>query len=318
MAIKIALILSVFLQFAAAIIALSLIRNTRSNIAWWLISISFLLMAIRRVLELFQVIDVENRILGGLLSSWTGVAISIILLTSLIFIRRIFNIQRRIDNLRKEHESRILSAIIKTEENERQHFAKELHDSLGPLLSSVKLALSALSKGTGRNKDREIMDNAENLIDESIMSLKEISNNLSPHILNNFGLLKAVKSFISKLQIQDNPRILLSSNIEDQRFPGNIEVVLFRVICELITNSLKHASARQINIDIISDKDMLAIEYYDDGIGFEMERIQAENTGMGYSNLISRIKSINGTYQVTTQPDEGMNILITVKTVPDA
>ncbi len=314
MPIKVALILSIFLQFAAAIIAISLIRSTRNNIAWWLISICFLLMAIRRVLELLQVIDADSRLIGGLLSSWTGVGISIILLFSLIFIKRIFNIQKRIDDLRKENESRVLSAIIKTEESERQHFAKELHDSLGPLLSSVKLALSALAKEAGSTGNREVLDNTENLIDESISTLKEISNNLSPHILNNFGLLKAVKSFIDKLQIQDRPKIIVSSNIENKRFAKNIEVVLYRVICELITNTLKHASAGQINIDLFVEPELLTLEYYDDGIGFDLERMEEENRGMGYSNIISRIKSINGNFQVITEPDEGMNVHIAVKT----
>ncbi len=313
MPIKIALILSVFLQFAAAIIALSLIRSTRNNIAWWLISICFLLMAIRRLLELLQVVDVESRLLGGLLSSWTGVVISIILLFSLIFIKRIFNVQKRIDELRKENESRVLSAIIRTEENERQRFAKELHDSLGPILSSVKLALSAMAKNPGSPKNKEVLDNTENLIDESIFSLKEISNNLSPHILNNFGLLRAVKSFINQLQIQDNPKIILSSNIENKRFANNIEVVLYRVICELITNTLKHASAAQINIDLFTESGSLLLDYYDDGVGFDLESLQRENRGMGYSNIKSRIKSINGIYQISTEPDEGLSIHIDVK-----
>ncbi len=314
MPIKIALILSVFLQFAAAIIAISLIKRTRNNIAWWLISFAFLLMAIRRLMELFQVLESDSRMINGILSSWTGVAISLIMLVSLVFIKRIFNIQKRIDDLRKQNESRVLSAIIKTEEKERQHFAKELHDGLGPLLSSVKTALSALNRDTGTGDKRKILDNSENLINESITTLKEISNKLSPHILNNFGLLKAVNSFIGKLQINEKPKIIVNSNIENMRFSYNIEVVLYRVICELVTNTLKHASAGQINIDLFARSDTLTLEYYDDGIGFDPEDPESGQKGMGYSNIRTRIKSINGTYQVTANPDEGMNVQVSVNT----
>ena len=310
MAIKIALILSIVLQFGAAIIALSLTKRTRSNIAWWLISVGFLFMAFRRVFELFQVYDLQYKFTSLLLSSWIGVLISVIMLFSLIFIKRIFNIQKQIDELRKQNEARVLSAIIKTEENERQHFAKELHDGLGPLLSSVKMAISAINSGTKNNP--KVMVNAEKLIDESILSLKEVSNKLSPHILNNFGLLKAVNSFISKLKLLDSPKIHLNTNIEDRRFAYNIEVVLYRVLCELISNSLKHAEANNIYIDLLSKENSILLNYLDDGIGFNLNRNIEEQMGLGYSNISSRIKSLNGNFDLFSQPGEGIRISITI------
>lgn len=312
MPIKIALILSVLLQFTTAIIAISLIKRTLSNIAWWLISFGFLLMAFRRLLELLQVIESNSKLITGLLSSWTGVIISLIMLISLIFIKSIFNIQQRIDKFRRQNESRILSAIIKTEETERQYFAKELHDGLGPLLSSVKMAFSALTKNMNTKNDKKIVSNTENLIDESIIALKEISNKLSPHVLNNFGLYKAVKLFVNKLEINNQPKIIFNSNLEDKRFQYNIEAVFYRVICELIANTIKHASALNINIDLFADKNKLTLDYYDDGVGFILKKIQAEKKGTGYSNIESRIKSLNGIFQIYTNPNEGVNINISV------
>ena len=310
MAIKIALILSIVLQFGAAIIAISLTKRTRTNIAWWLISLGFLLMAFRRVFEILQVYEWQSKISSQLLSSWTGVLISIIMLLSLVFIKRIFNIQKQLDELRKQNETQVLSAIIKTEEKERQHFAKELHDGLGPLLSSVKMAIS-----TTRNqavKNDEVMKNAEKLIDESILTLKEVSNNLSPHILNNFGLLKAIKSFINKLNTLDNTQIKLNSNIEDKRFPYNIEVVLYRVCGELISNTLKHANANNIYIDLMSNEKTISMEYLDDGIGFDIEKNGNTEKGMGYSNIQSRVKSLNGSYHIFSEPGEGVRVQILI------
>lgn len=136
MPIKIALIISIILQFGAAIIALSLTRRTKTNIAWWLISIAFLLMAIRRVFEFFQLMDSHSKLITGLLSTWTGVLISILMLGSLIFIKRIFNIQKRMEELRKENESRVLSAIVRTEENERLNFAKSCTTASAPAFFS--------------------------------------------------------------------------------------------------------------------------------------------------------------------------------------
>jgi len=307
MLIKVALVLSVVLQFSAAIIAMTLIKRTRTNIAWWLISGGFLLMAIRRVFEILQVYDSNSELITGLLSSWTGVLISIIMLLSLIFIKRIFNIQKQINDLRKQNETRVLSAILKTEENERQHFAKELHDGLGPLLSSVKMAISASG-----SDNKKVLDNAEKLIDESITTLKDISNKLSPHVLLNFGLLKAVKSFINKLQKIEDPTINLNSNIENKRFSYNIEVVLYRIICELISNTLIHANAHNVYVDLLADEKSISLKYIDDGIGFDVKQVENDLIGMGYSNIKSRIKSLNGTYDFFSKPDEGVHVNVQI------
>ena len=307
MLIKVALVLSVVLQFSAAIIAMTLIKRTRTNIAWWLISGGFLLMAIRRVFEILQVYDSNSELITGLLSSWTGVLISIIMLLSLIFIKRIFSIQKQIDDLRKQNETRVLSAILKTEENERQHFAKELHDGLGPLLSSVKMAISASG-----NDNKNVLDNAEKLIDESITTLKDISNKLSPHVLFNFGLFKAIKSFINKLQKIGDPTINLNSNIENKRFSYNIEVVLYRIICELISNTLIHANARNVYVDLLADEKSISLKYIDDGIGFDVKQVENDLIGMGYSNIKSRIKSLNGTYNFFSKPGEGVHVNVQI------
>jgi signal transduction histidine kinase len=311
MPIKIALIISVILQFVTAIIALTLVKRTKNNIAWWLISAGFLLMAFRRVFEVLQVYDSHSRLITGLFSSWIGVFISIVMLISLVFIKRIFNIQKQIDDLRKQNESRVLSAILKTEETERQHFSKELHDGLGPLLSAVKMAISTV--GEDKSYNGQILSNADKLIDESIATLKEISNKLSPHVLKNFGLHKAVKSFINKLQITDNPHIHFNSNIENERFSFNIEVVLYRVVGELISNTLAHANAKNIYIDLFKDDLYLMLKYIDDGDGFDQEIIKHGFSGLGYSNIRSRIKSLNGTFEIFTKPGEGVEVTSQIK-----
>jgi len=312
MLIKIALILSVVLQFCAATIALTLVKRTRTNVAWWLISIGFLLMAFRMLFEVLTVFDSPSKLITGMLSTWTGVLISVIMLISLLFIKRIFNVQKQVDELRKQNEAKILAAIIETEENERQFFAKELHDGLGPLLSSVKMAISASASNTKEEESRKIIFNAEKLINESINSLKEISNKLSPHILNNFGLLKAVKSFVGKLPFSGQPKFNIKSNIENQRFPYTTEVVMYRIISELIVNSLKHANARNIYVDLFIEGKSLQLKYIDDGIGFDMNKPEYERKGMGYSNIISRIKSLNGTVDFFTKPGEGLRVEVEI------
>lgn len=312
MALKVALLLSVLLQFGAAIIALSLVKRTIKNIAWWLISLGFLMMAIRRVIEIFQIYGSPIRVNTDLLSSWTGVLISLVMLVSLIFIKRIFNIQKQIEELRKQNESRILSAILKTEEKERQSFSKELHDGLGPLLSSVKMAVSAVERDKTYNEG--LITNAGKLIDESITTLKEVSNKLSPHLLKNFGLHKAIKSFINKLNVAETPVVHFNSNVETIRFSFNVEVVLYRVVCELISNTLSHAEANNVYIDLLQEENLLLLKYVDDGVGFDKKQLEEEITGLGYPNIRSRIKSLNGSFDFFTKPGDGIKVTVKIKT----
>jgi len=315
MPIKIALIISVLLQCSAAVIAVTLIKRTRTNIAWWLISAGFLLMAIRRVMELVQFFNNVTNDSSTLLRSWIGVLISVFILLSLVFIKRIFNIQNQIDGLRKENEAKILTAIIKTEENERQRFAKELHDGLGPLLSSIKMAFSALTRNAPLEKDINLVNNTNKLIDESIVTIKEISNNLSPHVLNNFGLARAIEHFVSNVNIPDSPNISFSHNLNHPNLPKNTEIVIYRVICELVNNSIKHAHAKNITIDLVDDNHTLTMEYFDNGIGLNVEEIE-DNRGMGFSNIFSRVKSINGNITISAEPGKGFYTTLIIKKTP--
>lgn len=307
MSLKIALILSVAFQFLTAIIALTLVKRTKANIAWWLISLGFLLMAIRRLFELFQVYNTQDTMLNSLTNSWLGVMISILMLLSLAFIKRIFNIQKRIDKLKQDNEAKVFSAIIKTEEEQKYRFSKELHDGLGPLLSSVKMAISSVLKNVNLGKEGKVLSNAEYLMDESIKTIKEISNNLSPHVLMNFGLLKAVHAFVNKLSNTSETRINIQSNIGNKRYEHTIEAVVYRIICELVTNTLKHADANNIFIDIIEDDKTINIKYMDDGKGFDYSPYEMENNGFGLTNILSRVKSVHGSSQFYSKPGEGFN-----------
>ena len=312
MYLEIALILAAFLQLAAALIAISLIKRTKFNISWMLISFGFFLMASRRVYELITTVYEEGTVKGHLLSSWIAVLTSLLLFIGTIYIRQIFNLQKRIEQLRKENESRVLAAIIRTEEESRQRFAKELHDGLGPLLSTVKMSLSAINKTSLGDKNKLIIDNTDIAIDKSITAVKEISNNLSPHILKNYGLDRAVRDFTRHINHSDKIEIIVSSNIKDKRFEYNVEVVSYRVICELVSNSLKHARASKISVDLFHLDNMLEIVYCDNGIGMDIEEVIENPVGMGIPNIYSRIKSLNGTIDFLSLPDEGVSIKINI------
>jgi len=313
MFIKIALILSIVLQFSAALLAIPLIKKTKFNVSWILISIALFLMAIRRLIELIPFIQKNTTLPEVTFAHWLGIFISIFLLVGLFYIRKIFDFLKHIDELREESEQKVLETIIRTEEKERRSFAKDLHDGLGPLLSSIKMLASALSQTKQEPKNKKIIDNMNIVAGEAITSIKEISNHLSPHILDNFGLISALKSFVEKVNVSKSIKIKIDSNINEERLDFNVEVVLYRVICELINNTIKHSSAKNIKIDLFKENQQLNIHYTDDGKGFDINEVSIKTEGRGYANIQSRIRSINGQLIFESQPNSGVDVKIYLK-----
>ncbi|RUT78333.1 sensor histidine kinase [Ancylomarina longa] len=209
-------------------------------------------------------------------------------------------------SVRQETERKVLNAVIEAEENERKRFATDLHDSIGPLLSSINLYLSALSKANPNEKSEKIILASREIVNESLINIKEISNNLSPHILNDFGLKDAIQSFIQKLNLSDDIHISFETKNLEGRLNQQVEVVIYRVVSELINNTIKHAGAKNIQITISLENHSLNLVYIDDGIGFDPDQISSKKEkGMGLHNILSRIKSLNGTHKIQSNPEVG-------------
>jgi len=202
-------------------------------------------------------------------------------------------------SIRQETERKILNAVINTEESERKRFATDLHDSIGPLLSSINLYLSSLGKVKTQDDKDNIISASLDAVNEALVSIKEISNNLSPHILNDFGLEKAIQSFTNKINVSQAINISFYAENMKERLNHQIEVVIFRVVTELINNTIKHAKATNIEINLSREGKLLSLIYIDDGIGFDSKKINAgTSSGMGLYNVLSRIRSLNGTHKI--------------------
>jgi signal transduction histidine kinase len=310
---KAALIISIVFQFLAAIIALGLTRQTKFNISWVLISLAFLLIALRRILDLVPIYYKELQSEIYIIDRLLGIFTSVLLLLGVIFIRRLFKFLKRIDDIRRESENRVLQAIMQTEERERRQLAKDLHDGIGPLLSNIKMSVSALDKSQINGFNRTVVDNISNLINESITALKYTSNNLSPHILDNFGLASAVNSFTENIYRLGKIDITFNNNIENIRFDSQIETNLYRIICELFQNTVKHADATKVSLLVHYHESKIIIQYFDDGIGFDPEDTVKMNS-MGISNMKSRLKALNGEIEFKRIKPRGMMTSLVLKT----
>jgi signal transduction histidine kinase len=309
----IALIISIVLQIIAAAIALRFMKLTKYRLSWILLSISFVFMAMRKIIQLYEFFRGTPSFSWQLIDDWMGVMETFLIITGVILIREIFYSLKRAENDRLKTERRVLNAIINTEENEKKRFAKDLHDGLGPLLSTVKMSLSALS---GKIKDPsgiEILQNTNYIVNEAISTIKEVSNNLSPHVLSNFGLTSAISAFSAKINQTKALEIYFKSNMEAQRLENDKEVIIYRAVCELINNSILHSGASHIDIELNKHEKFVTLHFSDNGRGFDTSKLDKEdNKGMGISNIETRVKSIDGVFILESNPGKGTSALIKI------
>ena len=209
----------------------------------------------------------------------------------------------------RELERITLNAIIQAEEKERTRVSQDLHDSLGPLLSAIKLYSNSIVHADDGNKRKDIHIKITELMDEAVKTVKEISNNLSSHILKNFGFLDAINSFAEKIEL-NYPIKIIREFKEDLKINETIQITLYRVLVELINNTLKYAYASEIKIKQHSVRGKISIIYQDNGQGFDVEREIGRGKGMGLYNIHSRIKSLGGT--ISMKSKEGKGILVEI------
>lgn len=313
MLLQFALVLAMLLQVFAAGVSIKLTRVTKYNVSWMLISAGFIIMAIRMLVEFLTTISDFAPQTFREVFVWLGVAVSFFFAVGVFLIQKIFKYMKKVEQEKRDMEKTLLNAIIQAEETERKRFAKDLHDGLGPILSTIKMSLSSLTRIEKDDQTKKILRNTDMVIDEAIKSIREISNNLSPHILNNFGLNKAMRNFINKINYSDTIKIKFSSAFEDERFDSNTEVVLYRVLCELINNTIKHAEATLISISLEKSPGKITCLYKDNGKGFDINKLSlTQHSGMGYSNMVTRINSLNGSFNLTSEKEKGTKALITV------
>jgi signal transduction histidine kinase len=309
----IALIISIVLQIVAAVIALRFMKLTKYRLSWIMLSLSFVFMAVRKLVQLYENLLGTPSYGIEMLDEWIGVLISFMIIVGVVLIREIFYSLKRAEIDRLKTERRVINAIINTEENEKKRFAKDIHDGLGPLLSTVKMSLSALTEKIKDPSGTEILENANHLVNEAINTIKEVSNNLSPHVLTNFGLSSAISAFTAKINQTKALEIDFKSNMENIRLENDKEVVIYRAVCELINNSILHSGASRIEIELNKHEKFVTLQFYDNGRGFDTSGLEKEdNKGMGISNIETRVKSIEGVFILESNPGKGTSALIKV------
>jgi two-component system, NarL family, sensor kinase len=233
----------------------------------------------------------------------------LIVITVLIMILIVFllnrNYLRRKNRLQQEINARqneIFNISATVQDHERKRIAKDLHDGMGTLLSAAKLKLSAL-------QDQRVGDTI-NLLDDAIVELRNISHNLMPATLSKLGLVAALENLFGKIRNLAN----LDINLVVHGFTGRIseekEMILYRIVLELVNNVVKHANATALTVQLIKYPDEIMLTVEDNGSGFSENALY--KTGIGLSNIRSRIAYLEGSIRIDTNQDAGTTVIVDV------
>jgi PAS domain S-box-containing protein len=221
----------------------------------------------------------------------------------------IYGVVHDITENKQIQKKNIVKAIIQTEEKEKANFSKELHDGLGPLLSTIKLYLQWTIRLKSIKKRNEIILKAEAIVEDALATVKEISNKLSPHLLSNYGLTSALQSFANKIGETSAINITVESNAT-RRIDMEIEAAIYRAMIECINNTIKYANANNIYILLNDIGSQIQINFRDDGIGFNLTETMAAQKGLGLFNLQNRIQTIGGKIEMHSDIGHGVNYQI--------
>jgi len=225
--------------------------------------------------------------------------------------KKILKEQMQVQKLALQHQEELLHSNILTQEAERKRIARDLHDEIGSKLNVIFLNIHRLKEFSKDGDDLSaITDEIELVINTTIDSTRQISHELLPPTLEEFGLVEAIRELQHSYNQLDTVQLDFitmedENNIEDRL----IELNLFRVIQEQINNSIRHGKATKIDIKLWAKSDLIKLTYQDNGVGFDSTQL-ATKMGLGMKNIESRLQMIKASYQFDSSPGNGVNVLI--------
>lgn len=228
----------------------------------------------------------------GMLSLAIGIIVFVI-----FHQRKVIRYQMQMKRMEAEKQQILLNASIRFQEEERQRIAADLHDDAGPLLATARLYLNDNLVNQEKAQQLQSIYSAKQIIDDAIQLIRNISHSLMPPTLKNFGLESATTDLFNK--ISGSGRLNASARFHDykQRLRVEQELLIFRIIQELVNNIIKHSNAGFIHLTQNVSGNKMYLRLHHDGNGIvqaEFEKLNHFSQGLGLKNIASRMKLLNG------------------------
>ncbi len=216
--------------------------------------------------------------------------------------------QQRVDNLLKEQELLSIDAMIAGQEKERQKVAGELHDDLGSLMATIKLHFDNAKV----SKKDPALQNAQKLLEEAYQKIRGMAHNKSSGVMSDQGLLTAIKKMAKTISETDALEVTVEDFGLGERMKNSLELSIFRMVQELVANTIKHAEATKLSIQLTQHEDNLNIIVEDNGKGFNRTKVAGEGSGMGLTNIEKRVEHLEGSFTIDSILGKGTSILIDI------
>ncbi len=231
-----------------------------------------------------------------------------VILFFIVYQKRLLAQQKKHRQIEADYQRELLAVAIESEEKERTRIGKELHDDVGALLTTTKLYLSQVSSELSPEELTKTTDKMRSLFDTMIQGVRNISQDLRPVILEKLGLMEAIDNLVQT--VNDTGKIKAKFvDFSTSSIAKANELNIYRIIQELINNTLKHAVASNLSITISNTGKTLKIVYEDDGIGLQQEYLNQK--GIGLKNIESRLSVVEGTMNFSSQKS-GMKATINI------
>ena len=251
--------------------------------------------------------NLETIIIGMLVIF--SLALSVIVFF-IIYQKRLLAQQKKHQKLESDYQKELLKTSISSQEEERSRIAKELHDDVGAMLTTTKLYFGQISPQLPAKELEEITVKMSGFFDDMIQSIRSISQDLRPVILEKLGLIEAIHSLVQTIQDSGKMKVIFKNNTT-QSISKSKELNLYRIIQELITNTLKHALASVIQLELKNENNSLVILYEDNGKGLNKKNLILKR-GLGLKNIESRLSILSGNIYFI-EGNSGMKVKIVIK-----
>ncbi|NND32599.1 MAG: tetratricopeptide repeat protein [Saprospiraceae bacterium] len=243
----------------------------------------------------------------------TGV-LTLMLLSWFLFYRTRKNkrlARTEIENLEKQQKLLSLDYMVQGQEQERKRIAQELHDGLGGLLASTKLQIHQVQQETLENTSKDVLEAAEKMINHAHTEVRRIAHDMMPGALVDLGLADAIEDLIEQVRKQQHFKVNFSKAIEDAELSEMQSLHIYRIIQEILNNTIKHAQASQLDIAITAENQVLKLNVADDGVGFDYQSATGKG-GMGLRSITSRVNYLDGRLHIDALPGRGTQYLIDI------
>ncbi|MCC6370545.1 MAG: tetratricopeptide repeat protein [Bacteroidia bacterium] len=235
----------------------------------------------------------------------------LVLIITIVLMVRNFRQRKKIQE--KQSELNNANAMIEGQDAERERIARELHDRVGSMLSTVKLQVTSMDEQMSSLilQHGESYKKVIHLLDDTYDEVRRISHDLDSGLLSRFGFKTAMMQLVQLLESTNKLKVMYIDNGVDPSVYKAFETDLYRITQELLSNAIKYASAKEISLQLSINNGNLLFSYEDDGVGFDKTTLE-EKKGIGYKNIDTRVKKMKGTWHLDTSVGHGTNLIIEI------